>query len=344
MVILYSNDHPKHERVVNTFAILLREKCHCKVSVDLWCKAKNTVEKVNWLPREIEQADKIIMVVSEGSVKKAQCLLDRSQLNHSDQSEYNQDYFMQGYKFVLDNGCLGKVITVIFDYTPLKINKIPGFSKPCRLLGDMELFMQNLHDVTRLPNPLMAAARELLTKDMDASPQTDFQPLPNQPGSLLINAIADMVLIAQMNPEWFEKYHGFPIFDESSVVGREPPDSDTSSNERKSDNSQTELLPVSGGHNRLIPAQHDNQPLQDNNENHLLYNPPSDVGAYTNQKLYIGESGQISDPVLVTINSAIDDISDITSTGASEFERQCNEDFDHFAEIDVHVITGVGKT
>ena len=330
MLILYSNDYPDHERVVNKFAFFLSQRCHCTVMVDLWSEANITVEKVNWLPRQIELADKVIFIVSRGSIKKAECLISRSRTVHSIQSEkFNQDYFLEGYTRLVYKQPRGthwnkNVISVAFEYIPSFYSNIPDLSKPYRLLGEMEPFLKDLHDLKRLPNSLLAASMDQLTNSMAPSLPVDVQPSPNDPRVQLVQAIDNMVLFVKAHPRWFEEYHGFVDFDEQSIKSEtNTPSTSCDPSEKQSEGSQTGLLPKPS--NGARPKDLHISPLVPPPWSHTgPYHPchPAPIGGPQPGDL----CGKTNDSPLVIFDDAV---SQVPSEVTSNFIKECNEEFDY---------------
>ncbi|XP_066285670.1 uncharacterized protein [Branchiostoma lanceolatum] len=68
VLLIYSHDHPLHEATVRAFAAFLRQQCGCDVTLDDYCmQSIQRRGKIPWLCRQIEKAERVIVVCSKGT-------------------------------------------------------------------------------------------------------------------------------------------------------------------------------------------------------------------------------------------------------------------------------------
>lgn len=207
MLILYSNDYPLHNNVVQSFALYLKKRCLCDVHIDIWAQSEIKLEQSNWLPREIQVADNVIIVVSKGAEKKVTCFQSQCLLP-SKHETFLGDNFLQGYELIkkltaTDRTChFAKVIGVRFEYTPGHVS-ISQLQKTFDLTSELKPLISHLHGIKKLPRNF---------SDMIDDNKDDSK-------AKLLTSISNMSSYTAAHPSWFEEYHGFRTeFDERTAT------------------------------------------------------------------------------------------------------------------------------
>ena len=204
-VILYSDDHTLHTKVVHAFANLLQNVClNSQILLDV-CKKRDVL-----LERALEFADIVIIIISEGAVVKAKCYDERCDLPTFCDALSND--FVEGYRYIRRRG-IGRtfakpkkqphIIQIKFDYTrECSLPFLDVFSKYQLPQELQSLLLDVAHLCTATPNQTIAPPIQL-NKRSAADTGQHYQEIPQ-----FFTALNAMKLMAAKSPHWFKDMYG----------------------------------------------------------------------------------------------------------------------------------------
>ncbi|KAL4224935.1 hypothetical protein ACF0H5_015631 [Mactra antiquata] len=191
LVLLYEEDHGFHRQVVQHFAMYLQQHCHCAVMCVEWQL------DAPWVHEDIEQADYIVIVNSEGAYQSyiAQYGLRGSRdLKGSPKvSKQMSNINSIRNKFFLDER-YDNVVMVYFEYTDEQFvipDICPGYKY--KLLKHFTDFLLHIHKLRRTDN--------LSLYDLPLDGSFNKKPV----GQLLLEAMNKATQYQHDNPNWIKK-------------------------------------------------------------------------------------------------------------------------------------------
>ena len=231
MLLLYSDDNEYHMKVIQMFATFLSLQCGCDVRFDEWCIHEMARDIRAWYLNEIEKADQIIFVHSEGTYKKYKAHLDMKKLNDTQVPPKGDTFSTIILPVLLSTSFPGpeqqsddRHVMVRFCYTPPRYQISPVIKGNMYNIPDhLEDLLFHLHDSSRYEPGKISHFPGLNSKEYHKRPE----------GLKLQEAIESASRYNKDHPEWSddrykdpESYKEFLLAKQKGEVDRV---SDTSS-------------------------------------------------------------------------------------------------------------------
>ena len=199
MFILYSEDHEYHKEAVRMFATFLQEFCHCQVRLDMWCTTEIGYKR-DWLISEIMNADKVLMIFSEGTLATWKAAVMKTPAADINMSGEFGDMFLPGYRYALKEieGNLdllsSKYVVALFEYSK-KDHILPDVGNGTyQIPQNLEKLFFRLYDIPKYSPKSSRRAQGCHPDDLQGSRE----------GLDLYTAIKQMSNFVKANPDWYD--------------------------------------------------------------------------------------------------------------------------------------------
>ncbi|XP_078495856.1 interleukin-17 receptor A-like [Ciona intestinalis] len=195
--LLFMSDHPLHEQVVLAFANFLHEDLGFDVICELWEQNSVIEDKLSWMNKAMDRADKVLVIWSYRSVE---CWNESKTFT-------DLDMFTPNLRRIQRDLCcdknVGKYLFCYFDYfSKSDIPKLFYDNLPCchfRLMKQFEDLYFQINDIEKY-NPGSVVRNEQIADYAN-------QEL-NPHGKLLKDSVEAMCDMVKENPNWYTDDHG----------------------------------------------------------------------------------------------------------------------------------------
>ncbi|XP_023933624.1 interleukin-17 receptor D-like isoform X2 [Lingula anatina] len=201
VLILFSEEHPKHTKVVLNFANFLQAACYCDVILDWWCRREIFSEgKTAWLSKNIEKAECVLVVSSEGAYRRFNAHLQGRSFDSLGNSSPLSDMFMHGLSMLrqryFTEHNYSKYINVRFTYTPVAFS-LPDMHNNVVLMDHIDDLFFHIHGIEKYDHGVKRTAERINRDDYFTDP------MGNPEGVNLHNAIREATDFFNDHKDWF---------------------------------------------------------------------------------------------------------------------------------------------
>ena len=201
MLVLYCKDNDLHIEVVLKFANLLLMRCDCDVIIDEWESQRiHEVTTYTWLNRQLDKADKVIIVGSEGAHKVIKAQKEGQVWPKLEQAFLFSNIFPLAVKTIENSirQLSERLLSVTFEYT-----KVPELSKSLRELRSNSHCFQMNGDFGKLLHHIHKDHTS-----SDSFGNKAFEVLKTDEGVQLSSSIFHAQQFHQSNLNWFDARYG----------------------------------------------------------------------------------------------------------------------------------------